>query len=148
ILPEDFHLKIYPFKVLLPEDLTNDILTFHMSPNKELNIDKQHPRNQKYDTVIIKPQHFAIFSSWIEKKTNSYYNLRNIPYNCNGMNSICCYPNWGPMFDGCLYSQNDGTTWSIYDNNNTYSISYSSIGIPTGSISVDDYEVFQVIKKK
>src|SRR5947207_3048145 len=51
-----------------------------MESNKELNIDIQPPRKSKYDTVIIKPQHFAIFSSWIEKENHSHYNLRNIPY--------------------------------------------------------------------
>src|SRR5204863_9771798 len=36
------------------------------------------PRKPKYDTLIIKPQHFAIFSSWIEKKTDSHYNYYNL----------------------------------------------------------------------
>src|SRR6266536_399517 len=49
ILPEVFHLKVYPFKVLLPEDLTNDILAFHILPNTDerSNIDIQYPRNHK-----------------------------------------------------------------------------------------------------
>ena len=38
-------------------------------------------KQSEYDSVIIKPQHFAIFASWIEKKNDSDYNVRNIPYN-------------------------------------------------------------------
>src|SRR5438045_3215360 len=56
-----------------------------MAPNKPLEVDIQPPRkpNHVYDSVIIKTQHFAIFSSWIEKKNNSHYNVKNIPYNFN-----------------------------------------------------------------
>ncbi|GBB87677.1 hypothetical protein RclHR1_14160003 [Rhizophagus clarus] len=78
---EQFHLQVYPFKVLLPEYLTNNILSFHMeSNNKNLNLDIQPRRKPKHDTIIIQPQHFAIFSSWIEKKNGSYYKVRDIPY--------------------------------------------------------------------
>ncbi|RGB34133.1 BTB/POZ domain-containing protein [Rhizophagus diaphanus] len=79
---EDFLDKVYPFKALLPEDLINSILAFHM---KKQTIDTQPPRKLKssYDSIIIEPQHFAIFSNWIgkiDKRDNSYYNIRNIPY--------------------------------------------------------------------
>ncbi|RGB38462.1 hypothetical protein C1646_806413 [Rhizophagus diaphanus] len=73
IPPDDFVSKVYPYKVLLPEDLTNDIL----------DIDKKNSKYQKYDTVIVKPRHFAIFSSWIEKKNDNYYTIRDIPYHFN-----------------------------------------------------------------
>src|SRR5947199_375908 len=46
-----------------------------------------------------------------------------------------------------FYCRDGSTTWTIVDNYN-YSISYNEIGIPTGRIDVDDYEVFQVIKQK
>src|ERR1051325_9533678 len=36
-----------------------------------------------YDSVIIESQHFAVFSSWIKKKSGSHYNAKNIPYNFN-----------------------------------------------------------------
>src|SRR5581483_4079309 len=59
---------------------------FHMAPNK-LNVDIKPPRKPicvyVYDSVIIESQHFAIFSSWIEKKNDFHYNVRNIPYNFN-----------------------------------------------------------------
>ncbi|GES85036.1 BTB/POZ domain-containing protein [Rhizophagus clarus] len=62
---EDFFIKVYPFKILIPDDILD---------NK--------PKHE-YDSVIIGPKHFAIFSSWIENKNETYYNERNIPYNFN-----------------------------------------------------------------
>ncbi|POG76233.1 hypothetical protein GLOIN_2v1474782 [Rhizophagus irregularis DAOM 181602=DAOM 197198] len=78
---EDFFLKVYPFKILIPEDILDNVLAFHMAPSKKSSLNIQPPRKSKnvYGSVIIGPQHFAIFSSWIEKKDAS----RNIPYNFN-----------------------------------------------------------------
>ncbi len=89
ISSEDFHLKVYPFKVLLPEDLANDILAFHTAPSKKLNIDMQPPRNPKYDTLIIRPQYFAIFSGWIEKKNDSY--IRRLNHVINSADPLHMY---------------------------------------------------------
>ncbi|GBC17675.2 BTB/POZ domain-containing protein [Rhizophagus irregularis DAOM 181602=DAOM 197198] len=85
ISSEDFVIKVYPFKKIIPKNLINNMLIFNMAPNKQLNIDMQSPRKPKfiYDSVIIEDQHFAIFSSWIEKKNGSHYNVKNIPYNFN-----------------------------------------------------------------
>ncbi|CAB4377888.1 unnamed protein product [Rhizophagus irregularis] len=131
-----------------------------MASNKILNDDIQSPR--------IKFQHFIIFSSWIEKKNDSHYryhSLKDIPYHfnliyrasrddrrdtktakvgySNGIYSIGCYPSYGPIFGGDFSCRDDGTAWKF---NNIF-CSYPNIGIPIGSIDVDDYEVFQVIKK-
>ncbi|GBB93253.1 hypothetical protein RclHR1_02140006 [Rhizophagus clarus] len=224
ISSEDFHLKVYPFKALLPEDLTNNLLSFYDPANMNLSVGMQPLRNPKYDTNLIKPRHFIIFSNWIEKKTEShydYYQSKDIPYyfnliyrtsrdgntaeafhkKCdnkgativiikvegseqiiggynpfnwnssnryttttdsfmfsfkdrrnaktakvgysNGTYSIGCYSTFGPIFGGDFFCKNDGTSWKF--NNNIYS--YSNIEIQTGSIDVDDYEVFQVITK-
>ncbi|EXX56055.1 hypothetical protein GLOIN_2v1769234 [Rhizophagus irregularis DAOM 181602=DAOM 197198] len=80
----DFIAKVYPFKKVMPEDLIDNILVFHMTPDNQL-IDIQPPRKPKciYDTIIVNDKHFAIFSSWIEKKNHFYYNEKNIPYNFN-----------------------------------------------------------------
>ena len=84
ISSEDFMTKVYPFNKIIPEDLIQGILMFHMAPD-ELNVDIKPPRKPKYvyDSVIIESQHFAIFSNWIEKKSDSHYNVRNISYNFN-----------------------------------------------------------------
>ncbi|GBC07287.1 hypothetical protein RclHR1_07360010 [Rhizophagus clarus] len=85
ISSEDFIIKVYPFKEIMPKDLINNTLVYHMAPNKRLNVNLQPPRQTKciYDSILIKSKHFAIFSSWIEKKHDSYYDLKNIPYNFN-----------------------------------------------------------------
>src|SRR5438045_3084343 len=81
ISSEDFLLKVYTFKELLPNDLINNIFAYHMVPNNRQNIDTQPHRKSRYDSVIITSQHFDIFASWIEKKSKSYYNnTRNILY--------------------------------------------------------------------
>ncbi|RIA83792.1 hypothetical protein C1645_742809 [Glomus cerebriforme] len=212
ISSEDFILKVYPFKKIVPKDLINNMLIFNMAPNKQLNIDIQPPRQQ------IKSQHFAIFSSWIEKKNYTHYNVRNIPYNfnllyrasrdgntpasfhakcdnkgativivkisnseqivggynplfwdlssswkstndsfifsftnkndvqsakvgySNDQNSVGCFLNYGPIFGAGHDLRFNGIWYS-------QSRSYPNVGIPTGSFNVDDYEVFQVIKK-
>src|SRR5438045_4110921 len=77
IIPDDFISKVYPYKGLLPDDLIKNIFTFHMVPNKKLNIDVQPPRQStKCGSILIESQHFAIFSSWIDKKNDYYYNAR------------------------------------------------------------------------
>ena len=61
----------------------------------------------------------------------------------DGKYSIGCYPSYGPIFGGDFSCKDDGTTWKF---DNSFH-SYFNVGIPTGIIKVDDYEVFQVIKK-
>ncbi|GBC03015.1 hypothetical protein RclHR1_04930012 [Rhizophagus clarus] len=78
----DFIAKVYPFKKMIPEDLIDNVLAFHMSQDKQLNIDKP-PRRCFYGSIIINKKHFAIFSSWIEKHNYSYYTEKNFPYKFN-----------------------------------------------------------------
>jgi hypothetical protein len=47
ISPEDFISKVYPYKMLLPDDLISNIFTFHMVPNK-----RQDTTLQKTETKI------------------------------------------------------------------------------------------------
>src|SRR6266542_4954232 len=60
ISSEDFLLKIYPFKELLPNDLINNIFAYHMKPNNRQNIDIQLPRSI---SIIVKNDYFAVFAS-------------------------------------------------------------------------------------
>jgi hypothetical protein len=84
--PEDFLDKVHPLRKLLPKDLVNGLLTFYIVPNRKPNV--QPPRQSKliYDSIdstLIERQYFAIFASWIDKKGNSHYGVRNIPYKFN-----------------------------------------------------------------
>ncbi|RGB38433.1 hypothetical protein C1646_665387 [Rhizophagus diaphanus] len=81
----DFITKVYPFKKVIPKDLVNNVLLFHMAPDEQLNISIQSPRKTRciYDSIIVNNKHFAIFSSLIEKKNQFYYNENTIPFNFN-----------------------------------------------------------------
>ncbi|RIA81394.1 hypothetical protein C1645_837092 [Glomus cerebriforme] len=80
---KDFLLKIYPYKELLPNDLVNNILEYHLVPNNKLNIDIKPPRSCAHSTII-KCQHLNIFASWIDKKKTLHYNkIGRIPYEFN-----------------------------------------------------------------
>ncbi|GBC03009.1 hypothetical protein RclHR1_04930006 [Rhizophagus clarus] len=74
ISSEEFHEKVYPLKELLPKDLVEDLIKFHIAPNKLKCI---------YDSTIIERKQFAIFASWIDKEEKSHYCVRNIPYYFN-----------------------------------------------------------------
>jgi hypothetical protein len=86
ISSDDFLDKIYPIKELLPKDLSEELVKFNIAPHRKPNIDKiQPPRQLKpiYGSTLIERQHFVIFASWIDKKKNLHYNMKNIPYNFN-----------------------------------------------------------------
>ncbi|RGB34120.1 hypothetical protein C1646_815568 [Rhizophagus diaphanus] len=232
IYSEDFIFKVYPFKEIIPKVLVNNILIFHMAPNKQLYVDIQPPRQPKcvrdiYDSIIIESHHFAIFSSWIEKEDQFYFNVKSIPYNfnllyrasrdgdtpaafhakcdykgatisvakitnsdqivggynplywysgitymsandsfifsfknknnfqsakigySNGLNSIGGFTSNGPVFGGnygChLAAGPSSGTW--FSNPTACNKTYPKIGIPENDFNVDDYEVFQVVKR-
>src|SRR5437868_7086296 len=82
IKPTDFFYKVYNYKDILPQDLIYDLLEFHIVPNIKSK-DDVTPRKPKYDSTLIKPEHIAIFSSWIDKKDSSHYNKKINPYKFN-----------------------------------------------------------------
>ncbi|GBC03096.1 hypothetical protein RclHR1_00050004 [Rhizophagus clarus] len=77
---DDFLSKVYPYREILPKDLINNVLVFHMDLNVKFMKSKQSKITRcAYDSILIKPRHFAIIASWIERK-NNFYNVRNLPY--------------------------------------------------------------------
>ena len=84
IEPTDFFYKVYCYKDILPQDLIHDLLEFHIVPNVEPKANIAPSRKPvlkfKLDSTLIKQEHIAIFSSWIDKKDSSHYNRKNIPY--------------------------------------------------------------------
>ncbi|EXX56989.1 BTB/POZ domain-containing protein [Rhizophagus irregularis DAOM 181602=DAOM 197198] len=83
ISPENFATRVYPFREIMPNNLVNSMVQFHMTQNQQFNNDRRPPRKLANNSVIVELQHFAIFSSWIEMNDASYYNERNIPYKFN-----------------------------------------------------------------
>ncbi|RGB35307.1 hypothetical protein C1646_759478 [Rhizophagus diaphanus] len=84
--------------------------------------------------------------SFIFSITNNNNNIKTAKLGRikNPQHSIFCYCGYGPTFGGGhdFVCQNYG----IWLGNNPYS--YSQINIPKGQFNVDDYEIFQVIKKE
>src|SRR6185369_4522436 len=64
-------------------DLIYDLLEFHIVPNMKPKANVASTRKPKLDSTLIKPEHVAIFSSWIDKKDFSHYNKKNISYKFN-----------------------------------------------------------------
>ncbi|POG76264.1 hypothetical protein GLOIN_2v1474808 [Rhizophagus irregularis DAOM 181602=DAOM 197198] len=80
ISSENFGIRVYPFKEIMPKDLVNNIILFHMTQNKKLNVDERPPRRSKckLDSVIINQNYISIFANWIYRKEKiSGY----VPYN-------------------------------------------------------------------
>ncbi|GBC03006.1 hypothetical protein RclHR1_04930003 [Rhizophagus clarus] len=225
ISANDFLDQVLPLRKFLPKDLFNDLLTFYIAPDRKPNV--QLPRQSKfiYDSILVEHRHFVIFASWIDKKENSHYNVKNCPYNFNLLyrasrdgNTVAEFHNkcdnkgativvakiaiseqiiggynplywessdsWMSTFDSFIYfftdKRNVKTAKVGYSNGNKYSIgnyrkyapifgggwdlqqfsngvwkchrfensSYPKIdGSPTEDFNVNEYEVFQVIKK-
>ncbi|RGB30147.1 hypothetical protein C1646_711821 [Rhizophagus diaphanus] len=87
ISSDDYYEKVFPYEELLPKKLKGEIMQFYLVSNATKiisSLPSRRSKQLKYDSVIItKSQHFAIFASWIEKKNDSYYNEKNIPYSFN-----------------------------------------------------------------
>ncbi|GBB83917.1 hypothetical protein RclHR1_10580005 [Rhizophagus clarus] len=81
--PTDFFYKVYCYKEFLPQDLIHNLLEFHIVPNIKPKTNEAPSRKNlkfKLDSTLIKSDHLALFSSWINKKNSSYYNNKKSPY--------------------------------------------------------------------
>ncbi|RIA93820.1 hypothetical protein C1645_873866 [Glomus cerebriforme] len=80
ISSENFVTKVYPFKEIIPKDLINNMLLFHMAPNtNQSNEDKRPPRQSKcnVDSLIINPNLIKLFANWIYRKEKIF---EYVPY--------------------------------------------------------------------
>ncbi|EXX51721.1 hypothetical protein GLOIN_2v1766367 [Rhizophagus irregularis DAOM 181602=DAOM 197198] len=220
ISKEDFYLKVYPYKDLLPQDLLDEILRYHMAPYSTPKLNFKPSRSRRIDSVLIRFNIFKLIAKWIDKKDDDY-TQQNMPYQftlllrgtrdgfdsakfhqlCDskgatitfarienskqiigGYNPIDWYQNsaYGSTNDSFLFNITDidnldtakigrcnnssyavyhhasygptfgsghdlnaqGKTW--YTNNGN---AYTNISMPNNSFTVDEYEVFQVLKK-
>ncbi|CAB4392935.1 unnamed protein product [Rhizophagus irregularis] len=152
---EDYINKISPYKKLLPKNLISDILQISNMKSFEL------------DSSIIPVQkdlYPLLFLNWINNEDNIIYKTRNflqyefklilrgnintgkigrvIEKQC----AIRCIQKWGPLFGKINNYSNDimmtpNGEWSSSPN------SYPDINIPR-NFKIDDYEVFQILKRK
>ncbi|EXX76714.1 hypothetical protein GLOIN_2v1776175 [Rhizophagus irregularis DAOM 181602=DAOM 197198] len=88
IEPADFFYKVYCYndKDILPKDLINDLLEFHIVPNVKPK-DNLPPSRRTYfkklDSSLTGSDCIPVFASWIDKKDSSHYNKKDSPYNFN-----------------------------------------------------------------
>ncbi|CAB4394938.1 unnamed protein product [Rhizophagus irregularis] len=150
---EDFYLKVYPYKDLLPKDLIHDVLRYHMVPDSTPMLNFKPSRGRKHKSILIDNNVFMRFAKWIDK-TNEDYTKKTMPYSdlnsakvgrCNNPNNAIYYhSNYGPTFgSGHDLRAQGNTTWST-SNGSTY----SSVSLPNNSFTIDEYEVYRIVKKR
>ena len=77
ISKEDFYLKVYPYKNLLPQDLLDDVLRYHMISNSTPALNFK-PSRCKIDSVLINRDMSRLFAKYISRKDVEV--LKFIPY--------------------------------------------------------------------
>ncbi|RIA84101.1 hypothetical protein C1645_832769 [Glomus cerebriforme] len=81
ISPKDFWRKIKPFKKLLPDQLYEDIIGQNLDPETPPNTGAILPiRCPPSSSCIIREKHFALISSWIDKKPKNFYSFKTKPH--------------------------------------------------------------------
>ncbi|UZO22187.1 uncharacterized protein OCT59_014556 [Rhizophagus irregularis] len=81
ISPKDFWRKIKPFKKLLPDQLYEDIIGQNLDPETPPNTGEVQPiRCPPSNSCLIGEKHFALISSWIDKKPKNFYNFKTKPH--------------------------------------------------------------------
>nr|CAG8461047.1 2203_t:CDS:2 [Entrophospora candida] len=68
VASSDYYDHIIPFKKILPPELNDDILRYHLKPGSIPNSMALPPRDQgmNLDSLIIKPSHARIICNWID----------------------------------------------------------------------------------
>ncbi|CAG8511224.1 3861_t:CDS:2 [Dentiscutata erythropus] len=139
ISSSDFYHKILPFKRILPTELFDDLLKFHLAPH----INPSHPilrspkRNQQIQSIFINHIHAA----WIDVNKSI---VSRIEYPSKAIRNT-----HGPSFgDGDLWVK---VTAHLTNNITLPSFcrqkSYEKKITEFEKFYVEDYEVFQIIKK-
>ncbi|RIA99417.1 hypothetical protein C1645_747251 [Glomus cerebriforme] len=79
-----FRKNVMPYKKIIPKDLFHEIIYYHLDPSYEVISNILPPRiSQKFgklDSSLIKEEHVAIISSWIDKKEINFYDHKRNPY--------------------------------------------------------------------
>ncbi|CAG8698713.1 6275_t:CDS:2 [Cetraspora pellucida] len=113
ISSSDFYKKVKPFASILPFDLYDDILQYHLVPDYIPHDDLSQPERATIDSVIIKRKHAALIASWIDG--------RDLDGDSNNDNSGIC--------SGCVgnnISQTCHFSTSITSTSNSSNVSQNS----------------------
>jgi hypothetical protein len=80
ISPADFYDRVRPYAKILPEELYEDILRFHLKSCQKIRSMIIPPRVQGIDSKIIKPRHAALVACWIDRKEGNSSTCERIRY--------------------------------------------------------------------
>lgn len=75
----DFFDKVWPFRTILPSDILEEIMKYHLkpsSPPKPVVL----ARRLQLDSALIRPCHAALLASWIDRLGQKRYLYDEIPY--------------------------------------------------------------------
>jgi hypothetical protein len=83
ISSEDHFNKVRPYEQILPKELREDILKFHMVPGHKPTLNNYTSRwpELKIDSSLINKKHIKLFVNWIDRKENKH--IIRIPYEFN-----------------------------------------------------------------
>ncbi|GES90398.1 BTB/POZ domain-containing protein [Rhizophagus clarus] len=81
--PNDFGVVRAQFKEILPDDLIDDIFQYYLNPKSKLKYQVLPLRESAYNfnSNIINAKDAAIIASWVDKKEETYYHFKDIPFN-------------------------------------------------------------------
>ncbi|CAG8507248.1 15619_t:CDS:2 [Gigaspora margarita] len=153
---EEFMSEVWPLRYLLPDNLTEDILSCYLIQGAIPHYNKFPVRwgNFKIDSAFINKEAALLFTKWIDKKDVGVKSSKKIQYNfdllfrssidgrvIDGNKAIYCNNNYGPTFGlgHDLHALNNSNHWP------STRASYPNIGIQN-SFVISGYEVFQVVK--
>ncbi|PKK71536.1 POZ domain-containing protein [Rhizophagus irregularis] len=101
-LQELYHFKkIGPYEEILPKELKQDILQFHMVPEytSMLKSSPRVPKNMNFDSIILNRKQFINLANLMDDKDNESAYINNIPYNFKlDHRLIKCYRETGISF--------------------------------------------------
>ncbi|CAG8479174.1 447_t:CDS:2 [Funneliformis mosseae] len=159
----DFYNHVRPYKSLLPKDLYENLLRYHFKMDKPpISTTLVPPRGIALDSKLIGSRHAALIASWIDHQKNfdpltcdgkdpahSQAILSRIKnYNCAIDDSPCIGPCFGISDLVMVESSRHANGKFIYDLPwSCIQRSYEKSITTTTNFTIEDYEVFKLIKK-
>ncbi|CAJ0650255.1 15223_t:CDS:2 [Entrophospora sp. SA101] len=147
VASSDYYDHIIPFKKILPPELNDDILRYHLKPGSIPNSMALPPRDQgmNLDSLIIKPSHARIICNWIDGRdivtptfTKATYDFRLLVRGSSD------------GFDASKFHASDLRMYTPFNNKENCSCQPGSYYKPITEnvrFSAGEYEVFQLIPK-
>ncbi|CAH1757416.1 825_t:CDS:2 [Entrophospora sp. SA101] len=159
VASSDYYDHIIPFKKILPPELNDDILRYHLKPGSIPNSMALPPRDQgmNLDSLIIKPSHARIICNWIDGRdivtptfTKATYDFRLLVrgssdgFDASKFHARCDRKGATVVF---IRIENSGEIIGGYNSAYWRTGSYYKPITENVRFSAGEYEVFQLIPK-